>query len=309
MPMRSAITHPAPIKDREFLERLDQLAKESLHVRARADEIVERVLGLSNAFQTAFFDDLRGRDLYAVACGDREIYEGHDLQKELREFWNAVHALVATQFSGFSLAGGEATKAVLWSWNAATSDSRNRRLFWSFTKYRSNSLPDCLFARAFALLSLFSIVLPRVSRPNEDEIKRAIQQLSDKIVSKLVRDNGENRSGRRWLLWHVRLLKLVQNLAPETLNEHEATSDLRGLERRLRDDLAISLQHANVDTPEFEVAEMVGVLGGRHLNPGVQIEPGDSALYSQAVQYVLKRRHPRKGTWDVQDGMPDELGK
>jgi DNA polymerase III delta prime subunit len=317
------------IQDRDFLERLEHLATEAAHVRALALKVAEKI-SLEN--QAEFYlesicgpPEAKGTLLW-VACG----IENSPLlrsKQHLQILWHSLGALIAAQFSGFSLDDQEAIREVISTLIPAKEGDSFRASLESYWRpeFKDTSI---LFSRVFALLSLYSIVLPRLSKshspsgPDDSAIRdTAFRQAAQLLMHvREMKFGSTDEVGR--LVWNVTLWKLSLNLyqlvghfaasLPEAEKEtlpgdcsETLTLKLEALEEKLRNQLAVILQLETASP--FVVADIVGVLGGRYLNPGAEVEPAHSVLYTRAAEYVLKQCGSWQAPKDLKDDLQDPL--
>ena len=284
-----------PVIDPVLVDRLDQLAKEATRVRALADNVATQMEG---PLRDHYLKKLNEDGSLWAACGISKLPDNNRTEL-LRLVWDTVRTLMAAQFSGFSLESKNSIKRVLSELEQLDQD------YWRFLNARDGN--DCYwFPRAYSLLSIFSIVLPRVqerdAKMKADVLSRAGALLSD--VNDCLKQSLDTE-----LLWRVTLLKLMRNI----LRLAESVGDIDGHfsgdivetlkrlpddEEKLRNSLALDLQ-SEIALP-FEVADIAGVLGGRYLNPALQIEPSNIALYTRAVEHVLRDRNRRNGAWNIE---------
>lgn len=309
------------IQDHNFLERLEQLAKEAVHVRTLAVKVAEKVVLDKEAefYLTALCEGTLPWVACGIATDPRQKGKGH-----LRMLWHSIRALIAAQFSGFSLDDHSAITEVI-STLASAEDSfqSNFPAYWNY----KNDDP-VLFSRLFAILSLYSIVLPRVGKSEEPTIQKeaeiretAFRQAATLLAHvKNLTFGSESDIGRS--VWKVTLWKLALNLYQligqfrDSLSKEklalfsgdfsdEISGKLVPLEEELRHQLAVILQ-LETSSP-FVVADIVGVLGGRYLNPGLEVEPAHSALYTRAAAYVLEHNTAGNGSWQRPGDLKGEL--
>ncbi len=286
-----------PINNPEFREHLYHLANEGDRVRRLAESAIEKTKG-RNSF--ACIKLLNEEGWSKVACGWDTI-RTKDMKrraKEIELFWDSVRTLIAAQFSPFSLENGAVAKSVLAL--ASGGDKRSQKRidrYWSYDDKQT----ACRFARAFSLLSLFGIVVPRLSDKDAKRLKPRLRSVS-KGVFKLSKLQEADDLEMPELLRSVTLLKLVRWVDPSTWRRRNkrapaSAADILDLrETKLYGLLALWLHDDHEVTPAFQVADVVGVLGGRFLNPTLQIQPAHNKLYIKAVQYALKFRSPG-GSW------------
>src|ERR1051326_297286 len=274
------------IRDPQFLDRLDYLAKEAERVRRLANHVATATLDEA-AHPNEYLRDLSDRSLLEMVCGRRRSGGGYE--RELKLFWNSQRVLIAAQFSGFHLDGVRAAvRAVL-----STLKHPGENPFWHFRPRRSS------FARAFALLSLLSVVWPRA----EKELSKEAQERVGSVRSRLIADlmSGIQSVHGASPLRLVPVLKLIRRVDPKAFGQLEP--EIRQQEKLLAKDLAHLL--LNEDAPAVEIARMLRVLGGRYLNPGSQIDPAQSQLFQHAVTHILKSRSG-DGSWQVDGGKTRE---
>lgn len=295
---------PSLIKNPDLLDRLEKLAKEADRVRKLADEVAEKTRGAKD--YTSYAKDLSARTLFGSFCGWHKLPDHSSDALDL--FWNSARSLVAAQFSGFSSSSQDAIRNLL---TTLGKRSELERLFW---RYASDDAeggdPKHKFARAFSLLSLYSLALPRVrelSKSARLETEKGSQELLSRISS-MIEQTGEKKSP---LLPSVAILKAVRTVSVEkspvdsttvngiTFEQLRDHHDLAQLEQDLAKELALWLSGEGKSADE--VANAVRVLGGRYLNPASQLDPAHRDLYRRAVQYVLKSRN-YDGTWKSQEG-------
>jgi DNA polymerase III delta prime subunit len=280
----------SPIRHAEFLDHLDQLAKEAARVRFLVEEVVEATLGPVETGD--YLSDLFERRELLRYCGQEAMPE--DREPALQLYWNTQRLYVAAQFSGFSLdrlgavkAGRQnAIKAIL-----ATFEQPCATSYWGL-RLKNSKPPRDKFRRAFTLLSLFSVVLPRrgqISREADETLKTLKENLIDDVVTKISKDGPPLRV--------LSVLKLLRRVDISRFEELRLA--IEGMERDLNKELALLLAHE--DTSGDDVARMVRVLCGRYLNPGLQIDPAQNALFSRAAEHVLKKCN-RAGSWTSQEG-------
>jgi hypothetical protein len=254
------------------LEHLSRLAKEA-----------DRVYRLASGFADLRSDDGVGYgDLtdgqHEVMLGprDRAKASSQDV-KQMAQMWRIVRFLAVAQFRAFSLKGENGIPDFdgLKSWPA--------------------SPPTYSFARASLLLVLHKARLQGTSSKNPAFTKDEKTQLLDGLSAWL---GGQTAATGYQLCWVVRVLKLLKSVDPDNFAQPPAklALTLTALEQRLRNRLAIGLQ-PDSDFPEYEIADMATVLGGRYLNPTAKADPANRSLYTQAVRYVLRGRQPGSGTW------------
>lgn len=300
---------PPPIQNPSFLQRLEQLAKEAGRVYEDADLVARRIGGKSRVHnRTIYLNELRRTGVLWVACGELQI---PDVGKHLTFFWDSIRTLVAAQFSGFPASSQDSITNVLFRIGTRF------RGFWS--EPRSAQLkgrrPSSVCARLFALLSICSAVIPRVG-----ELDKAVTSKALRYVITLLTHVANNYVPRvkslhsDHLLWPVTLLKLANNVhrmvrlhlqhltrsdVRKLLNFERSQSliELSALEEKLRNQLNLDLDGEKLTA--FEASDTVGVLGGRYLNPALQIEPVDIALYTRAAEYVLAKRNRLDGSWQI----------
>lgn len=321
---------PLSIQDRDFLERLEHLATEAAHVRALALNVAEKI-GREN--QAEFYlESICGPQegegtLLWVACGigNSPLLRS---KQHLQMLWHSLRALIAAQFSGFSLDDQEAIREVISMLIPAKESDSFRVSLDSYWRHELKGGTPILFSRVFAVLSLYSIVLPRLGKsrsssgPHDSATgDTAFRQAAQLLMHVAEMDFGSTDEIGR-LVWSVTLWKLSLNLYQlvgqfaESLPEAEKKTlpddrsetialKLEALEEKLRNQLAVILQLETASP--FVVADIVGVLGGRYLNPGAEVEPAYSALYTKAAEYVLKQRGSWQAPKDLKDALQDPL--
>jgi MoxR-like ATPase len=308
-------THQAPRsstrKDAEFLDRLDRLAKEAVRVYALADRVA--TLTGTHPTRDQYLKELHSRGPLEINSGTKSI-EGRKAAQELPLFWNTIRSLVAAQFSGSALGSRKAIEAILKKFAPVDHG------FWDFTKWSAPSKEGSrTWARAFSLLSLYSVALPRVSESLPDsasKVEAAAQDLVNQLAPFLILGSEDSSA----LLPAATVLKLVDRVLPDNRKDDTRPAPMASgtarnytfqglkevcrlelLEKSLRTRLAVCL--AEAETSAYDVALMVRALAGRYLNRSVlQIDPADNELYKRAVQYVLSSRNTN-GTWKLDDGV------
>jgi hypothetical protein len=287
-----------------FQVRLESLANEAALVRGRADELATMIeKSTDNARYLKCVASFR---LLEVACGV-DTASPEDREAQLRLLWNSIRTLVAAQCGVFSLESRNAVLAVLKSWEAVPQvgiyDSH-----WMFL--RDNSEPPATCARAYALLTLYSVVMPRVSELGEGvdaTAKRRFEAVWNEILSSnplSASDPSEPDTGATLpaLLWSLALRKLLCNVNPgrwkEEVGDDASTARLQA---RVKDQLSIRMRPGTKEARPVDIADMTDVLGGRYLNPSATLDPHDRALYSAAVKSVLSQFSMRNGSWTNED--------
>jgi len=300
------------IENDKFLDRLNRLAKDAERVYRLADKTACET-GLHGT-RNQYLKELHKRGPLEINSGLRSI-EGRDAASELPVFWNSIRSLVAAQFSGFALGSREAIEAVLTKLDPIDES------YWDFTKWSTWSKGGRrTWARAFSLLSLYSVALPRVSEILPSSVLKVQDRVQD-LVNQLAPLLQRGATDDSALLPTVAVLKLIDRVLVDdngvgsdgapvspasrtTRNFNfqalKESCKLESLEKNLRTYLAVCL--AEEETSAYDIALIVRALAGRYLNRSTsQIDPADTELYQRAVQYVLNQRN-RNGTWKVDDG-------
>lgn len=314
----------AKTDDSDFLDRLDQLTKEADRALDCAELLVRLEVEAKNC--KPCLDKLQEpkKDMFRAACGAplRAIPE----HKQLGLFWNALQTLIAAQFGGFSLrsqrALAEISKAV------GKPGKRSYHSFWGVPRQRG----EVQYARAYALLSLYwmklapagtlepkhsNLLSSRHSTAEYVDLQTLLLHLGpgSEFWESTENNPTENNPEVGKQIWTLAILKLVVLLARKHAAKEEGRStelsEITKLARFGKDnakDLEERLTHAQGTLRHWllevlqkeeiaagQVADVVGVICGRFLNPGLQIEPADAALYQAAVSYVLGHRSSDSG--------------
>lgn len=278
-------THLHPrIKDpnsEQSSRRLSHLAREA-----------ERVFRL--AVDLAADMSSKGHGYGELSVGQHQVVFGASRRRDapamseqgVKQLWSTVMVLASAQFKAFAVHSEPGLASVfssrrLWSWPATPRG-------WTY-------------ARASMVLALHKARL-QTSQPGANESAAKLRPLLENLGKWLRNEVARMPAATGYqLCWVVRLLKLLKSIdaayfedLTKDLGAHGVTPS--GLEQRLRNRLAISLQRDS-DFPEFEVADMATILGGRYLNPTAQANPANRSLYSRAVRYVLRGRQPGTESW------------
>jgi hypothetical protein len=284
---QGSLRRGSPIRDPEFLDQLDQLAKEAARVRLLAEEVLEVIPPVEAETYLCKLSHPDGGELLRF-CG----YEKPpiDIDGCLQLYWNTQRLYVAAQFSGFSvdrvgvIKGNRqsAIKGIL----ATFEQPETADIYWRLQLKQEEAYTKQDFKRAFTLLSLFSVVLPR-----RGEVPKKAEQMVEMLKQNLLNEIAVHFTQGDPLLV-LPLLKLVRRVDTDAFKKLSLT--IERLEKDLNKDLALLL--AREDTSPDRVARTTRAICGRYLNPGLQIDPAQNVLCSRAAEYVLKK-YNRDDSW------------
>lgn len=283
---------PSGANNEELITRLELLAREAGSLRSDAIILASRLIQTSmvGPLLQVLEDD---RTLEAVTGLKRSPNDSRERIVCANLLWSSLNLTVARLCGGFALEDSSAIDHIRAALDATSPFGIS---YWRFDDKVSAT---SVYARAYFLVSLYAALGSRRDDliGQHDQVVRlfvsVVNDISRRAFGIVPAPGGEALPPEVTALWQLAIAKLATTFLsaeeanaekiPPLLSEEVASSQKRILQQCVAD----ALRPGGVENVSVEMADVLSVLCGRVLNPGLQLQPSDQELYEAAVDWLL----------------------